>query len=223
MIHVVRGVILAAGASSRMGRPKAALPLTDRADTFLSRLVRTFLQAGVPDLVIVTGADAELVRAAAGRPDRRVRLVHNPRWQSGQLSSLVAALTHEVVRPFTIQPGSRGAALEAVVVNLVDVPMVSVGTVVDVVREWRRTRAPIVRPARGDQHGHPVVFDRAVFDQLRTADPQVGAKAVVRAHTDRILNVPSDDDGAFLDIDTDAEYRAIVASLRPPPPAIQQR
>jgi len=67
-----------------------------------------------------------------------------------------------------------------------------------------------VRPAHGDQHGHPVIFDRAVFDALRHADPAIGAKAVVRERHADILNVPVDDRGAFIDVDTAEEYRAAI-------------
>ena len=69
--------------------------------------------------------------------------------------------------------------------TLVDVPLVHPDTVRAVVNAWRRSRAPIVRPARGDEHGHPVIFDCAVFDELRSADRTIGAKAVVRAHAAR--------------------------------------
>ena len=93
--------------------------------------------------------------------------------------------------------------------TLVDVPLVSPATVSAVVGAWRRTRAPIVRPARGDTHGHPVVFDRAIFAELLNADPAVGAKAVVRARRDEILDLPIEDEGAFLDVDTADEYRTL--------------
>ena len=55
------------------------------------------------------------------------------------------------------------ADTEGILVTLVDVPMVAVSTVTRVVTAWQRTRAPIVRPAIGDRHGHPVIFDRAVL------------------------------------------------------------
>jgi len=208
---VVRGLILAAGASSRMGSPKAALPLTDRADTFLSRLLRTYIVAAVPEVVVVTGANAELVRAAAGRVDARVRFEHNANWNSGQLSSLLVGLDAPV-------RGAVGAdTIEAVMMTLVDVPLVSPATCARVLSAWRASRAPIVRPARGDDHGHPVIFDRAVFAELRAADPLQGAKPVVRARADQILNVPSDDDGAFADVDTDAQYQALLDRLRSQP------
>lgn len=200
--RMVRGVILAAGASSRMGRPKAALPLTDRGDTFTSRLIRTFLAAGMPQVVVVTGAWPDAVRRAAGPADCRVRVIHNPDWEQGQLTSLLAGLGMR-------SPTTREADVEAAVVTLVDVPLVRPATVATLVRQWRHTRAPIVRPARGDLHGHPVIFDRSLFTALRAADPDQGAKAVVRRHADAILNVPIDDDGAFLDVDTMADYDAI--------------
>ena len=206
MWDVVRGVILAGGASSRMGRPKAALSLTDPADTFVGRLARTFLASGLPDVLIVTGADDGRVRAAAVPPDRRVTFVHNPEWSSGQLSSLHAALR---------VPSRLGDAdIEAIVMTLVDIPLVSRETVMAVMREWRATRAPVVRPARGDEHGHPVVFDRAIFDELLRADPHRGAKPVVHAHASAIRNVPIEDEGAYLDVDTEAEYAALVERLR---------
>ena len=188
--------MLAAGASTRMGRPKAGLPLKDRRDTFLAHTLRALAAAGVPDIVVVTGAAPEAVRSAAGRVRSHVRFAHNDTWQAGQLTSLLKGLEP--------QPGQL---IEGALVALVDAPFASVATMRTVIHVWRRTRAPIVRPARGDEHGHPVIFDRALFDQLRAADPRVGAKAVVRAYEHQIKNVPIDDPGAFVDVDTEEEYR----------------
>jgi molybdenum cofactor cytidylyltransferase len=181
-----------------MGRPKPALPLDAGGDTFLARIVRTLLSAGVPDLVVVAGAAPEAVRSALLLRDRRVQVVENPHWESGQLSSLLAGLNARSRLP-----------VEAALVMLVDVPFVTAKTVERLLRVWRETRAPIVRPARGDEHGHPVIFDCAIFDELRQADPTTGAKAVVRAHEQSIVNVPVDDDGAFRDFDTPDEYARI--------------
>jgi molybdenum cofactor cytidylyltransferase len=185
-----------------MGRPKAALPLADRADTFLSRLIRTFTAAGLPDIVVVTGAACDVVRLAAGSANRRVRFIHNAGWESGQLSSIVTGLEERA-----------GERVEAALVTLVDVPFVRPDTITRVLRAWRSSRAPIVRPARNGEHGHPVIFDRAIFQDLRDADPRVGAKSVIRARAGEILDVPVDDAGAFLDMDTEHDYRTAVAAL----------
>jgi len=184
-----------------MGRPKPTLPLTADGDTFLGRIVRTLFAARLPEVIVVAGAAPDAVRAALRLQDRRVQVVDNHHWKTGQLSSLLAAL----------DAPSR-APLEAVLVTLVDVPFVAIRTVERLLRVWRETRAPIVRPARGDEHGHPVVFDCATFGALRNADPHAGAKAVVRAYEQNIVNVPVDDDGAFRDFDTPDEYASFWAS-----------
>jgi molybdenum cofactor cytidylyltransferase len=193
-----------------MGRPKAALPITDRADTFLSRLLRTYIVVGVPEVIVVTGFNAELVRAAAGRADPPVRFVHNANWEAGQLSSLLTGLDARV------PAAADDTTIEAVMMTLVDVPLVSPETCDRVLSAWRTSRAPIVRPARGAEHGHPVIFDRSIFDELRAADPMQGAKAVVRAHEERILNVSIDDAGAFADVDTPAEYESLLQRTKKP-------
>ena len=74
---------------------------------------------------------------------------------------------------------------------------------------WR-PRAPIVRPVRGEEHGHPVLIDRSLFGALRAADPSTGAKPIVREHVSPAGDVVVDDDGAFIDIDTPEEYARVL-------------
>lgn len=205
---MIAGIVLAAGASSRMGQPKAALPLGEGGDTVLSRGVRAMLAAGVPRVVVIAGAHPEAVRRALPDPDPRVSVVDNPDWPTGQLSSLLCGLD-----------AVDGEALDAVLVTLADVPLVAPATIRRLIEVWRETRASIVRPARGDVHGHPVLFDRALFAELRAADPAEGAKPVVRAHAAGIVNVAVEDEGAFLDLDTPADYeRALDLAARRPSP-----
>ena len=199
---MLRAIILAAGASSRMGRPKAGLVLNDRGETFLVRSLQALTVAGIPEIVVVTGAATDAVRSAAGRIRRHVRFAQNDAWQDGQLTSLLKGLEPR-----------RGQVLEGALVTLVDAPFASVDTIRTVIGVWRRSRARIVRPARGDEHGHPVIFDSALFDELRASDPRVGAKSVVRAHHHEIVNVPVDDPGAFVDVDTEDDYRRVRRDL----------
>jgi molybdenum cofactor cytidylyltransferase len=194
MTRMIPGVVLAAGASSRMGRSKALLPTGVAGETFLSRILATLRAADLQDLVVVTGPDADVERALERDP-ALVRIARNPAPERGQLSSLQLGLA------LVDRPG-----VSAMLVTLVDVPLVAPDTVRTLVAAYRTGRALVARPARGGRHGHPVIFDRAVFDALRQADPEVGAKAVLRAHADRVLDVPIEDEGAFLDVDTPADY-----------------
>jgi len=192
---VIPAIVLAAGRSSRMGRPKATLPLDDR-DTFLSHIVRTFLAAEVDDVVVVVGHDAEAIVNNFAESGLNARFVENPDYDRGQLSSLVAGLS------FVDRPG-----VTAALVTLVDVPLVSSGTVRAVIDRYRQTHAPIVRPTSGIRHGHPLLIDRVLFDELRGGDPDLGAKPIVRAHASAAGDVEIADEGAFTDIDTIEEYR----------------
>jgi molybdenum cofactor cytidylyltransferase len=199
---MVVGIVLAAGASSRMGRPKALLPIG--ADTFVTRVCRTLLDGGVDDLVVVAGAEHEAVAASVATAGLRARVVENTRRHEGQLSSLLAGLA------VADRPG-----VDAVLVHLVDAPLVRAETARAVLAAFQRTHAPIVRPEVRGRHGHPVLFARRVFDDLHRADPGVGAKAVVRACAAEICNVPVDDEGACRDIDTPEEF-ARLTGARPP-------
>jgi molybdenum cofactor cytidylyltransferase len=211
--HVIPAIVLAAGKSSRMGRPKGTLPLGG-GDTFATRIVRTFAAAAIEDVVIVVGHDADAIVDAFARTDLSPTFVENADFEQGQLSSLLAGL-RVVDRPGVV----------AALVTLVDVPLIGVPTVRAVVERYLTTGAPIVRPVRdigddrdiagrrGQQHGHPVLIDRSLFDVLRRADPRAGAKAIVRAYASSLGDVEVDDDGAFADIDTPAEYERLRAAF----------
>jgi molybdenum cofactor cytidylyltransferase len=213
---MIPALVLAAGRSSRMGRAKALLRLGD-ADTFLTRIVKTFVEADVEDVLVVVGHEAD--RIASGLPaDLPARLVFNRDYDRGQLSSLVAGLA-VVDRP----------GVEAVLVTLVDVPFVTPATVRAVVERYRATHAPIVRPTSGLRHGHPLLIDRSLFGALRSADPEVGAKPIVRAHASAAGDIEIADEGSFLDIDTAEEYARALSDRsigggddRPPSPGLSR-
>jgi molybdenum cofactor cytidylyltransferase len=194
------GIVLAAGDSRRMGSPKALLP-TPEGRFFLERILETLAAADVSPVVAVLGRDHDAIVFALEESRGPMPLVaRNPDPSKGQLSSLWIGMDR-VVTPAT----------EGLLVTLVDVPAVAASTVRQVVSAWRETRKPIVRPAIGSRHGHPVVFDKALFDELRQADLATGAKSVVRAHERDILNVPVDDEGCLADVDTPDDFRRLHA------------
>jgi molybdenum cofactor cytidylyltransferase len=197
---VIPAIVLAAGRSTRMGSAKAALPL-GAGETFLARIVRTFLDAGVDDVVVVLGHDAEAIAASFAPSGLPARFVVNHDYDRGQLSSLVAGLG-VIDRP----------GVTAALVTLVDVPLVSPATVRAVVERYRTTHAPIVRPTSGARHGHPLLIDRRLFDELRGGDPDAGAKPIIRAHASAIGDMAIDDEGAFTDIDTRDEYEKLISN-----------
>ena len=198
---MIPGIVLAGGRSSRMGRPKALLPVRPGGETFVEYVMNTFRTAGIEEIVVVVGADADEIRRQV-QEQPGVRIVDNPDYDLGQLSSLLAGL----------RAIDRERA-QGVLMTLVDVPFVRASTVRTLLHAYRRQRAPIVRPVSNGRHGHPVIFDRALFDELERADPATGAKPVVRAHAKEMLEVTIDDEGAFADIDTREDYERLIGPL----------
>src|SRR5687768_5458373 len=145
---MIPGIVLAGGKSSRMGRPKALLPIRSSADTFFDRVTGTLLEAGLREVIVVVGADATAIRAAVA-PRSGVRIIENPDYEQGQLTSLLAGLR-------AIETAHPTAAL----MTLIDVPLVSAATVRTLVATQRDRGALIVRPASNGRHGHPVIFGR---------------------------------------------------------------
>ena len=164
---VIPAVVLAAGRSTRMGRLKATLPIDDR-DTFLTRIIRTFDEALVADVTVVLGYEASVISLAVGRSGLSPRFVVNAGFDDGQFSSLLVGL-NAIDRP----------EVEAMLLTLVDAPLFSAATVRAVVDRYHATRAPIVRPVRGGEHGHPVLIDRTLFRGI------AAGRSVERRETDR--------------------------------------
>ena len=192
---IIPGVVLAAGRSSRMGRPKALLPADAAGETFVGRIVRTLRAGGVDDIVVVAGGVAPEITRILTKEARPPRVVINPAPERGQFSSLQVGL-RAVSRP----------GVSAVLVTLVDVPLVTAATVEALLGAYRQTGAPLVRPERRGRHGHPVIFDRSIFGEISRAPADSSAKIIVAAHLADAVSVPIAEDGPFRDIDTPAEY-----------------
>jgi molybdenum cofactor cytidylyltransferase len=192
---LITAVVLAAGRSTRMGRAKATLPL--HGETFLTRIIRTFLTAGINDIVVVLGHDADAIAQTVQSSGLSARVVINSNYDRGQLSSLLAGL-------------EAADQADALLLTLVDVPLVSPSTVRAVIERYEMTKVAIVRPVKGHRHGHPIAIDRSLFPALRTASDATGAKPIVRANASIAGDVPVDDEGAFCDIDTMDDYRRFI-------------
>jgi CTP:molybdopterin cytidylyltransferase MocA len=194
---MTRAIVLAAGASTRMGRPKALLLARGR--TFIRTILDVLREAGLPDAVVVVRPTHDEVIAEVGASGFG-RTVVNPRADEGQLSSLIAGLNA------IDEPG-----VDAALVTLVDVPLVTASAIRELLARTAISTAPILRAVHHGAHGHPVVFKREIFAGLRAADPAEGAKAVVRAT--RVEDVETGDPAVLEDIDTPEDYERLVGKI----------
>ena len=182
---MLAAVILSAGASSRMGRPKALLPY--REGTFLEHLIQVTRHSRIGVTRVVLGASAEEIRTIAKLDTSLV--VVNPRWEQGQLSSICAGIR-----------SLEGIETEGIVLCPVDHPLVSARLVGDLVAQFYLNAKTIVLPVHNGRRGHPVIFSSALYGELLAAPADKGARAVVWAHSADILEVPTDEQGVVLNL-----------------------
>lgn len=188
-------IVLAAGASSRMGRAKQLLQLGGQ--SLVRHAAEIAYAAGCSPVVVVVGAQAELVRAEL--TGLAVRTVENYDWREGLASSIRCGI------------GALSRDADAVILLLCDQPAVSPALLETMLRTQRESRKPIVACRYGDVVGPPALFLRERFPQLLALLGDVGARAILEQ---AVLEVATVDfpDGAF-DLDTPEDWESWKARL----------
>jgi molybdenum cofactor cytidylyltransferase len=203
---VLAAIILSAGESSRMGSPKALLPL--RGSTFLGHLLEVIHQSkqnaeGSKEIGctrVVLGAHTKEITEKI--PLDHSAIVLNPQWKEGQLSSI-----KEAIRSL------KEVQTDGIILFLVDHPLVSAELVSELVGRFYASGRAIVLPKFGGKRGHPVIFASRLYAELLAAPPEQGARTVVWAHQGEVLEVPTNEEGVVLNLnDPESLRRALAGS-----------
>lgn len=194
---MIAAIIVAAGESRRMGSPKARLPYPEpdgSESTFLSHLLRVFERSLASPVVVVVGHHAETLSQEID--SEHVRIVENPRYRDGMLSSIQAGI------------GSLGDEVAGALLCPVDHPDIEPSVVDALIRSFEARESPIVLPVCEGRRGHPVLFSRSVFPEIADAPVAVGARQVVWDHENDLVELPVPTRGILVDVDTPTDYRA---------------
>lgn len=192
----VGAVVLAAGSSSRMGRPKQTLQY--RGESLLRRAALAALGAGCRPVIVVTGAHAEMSGRELDGLD--VREVLNARWETGMASSVRAGVEGLV---------GADANAEAAVLMLCDQPHVNADVISRLVEAHRAGGSPVVASSYGGSFGVPALFVRALFDELARLEGAAGAKQVIKRHASEVHFIPFE--GGEVDVDTPDDFSRLTA------------
>jgi molybdenum cofactor cytidylyltransferase len=188
----IAGVILAAGASSRMGQPKVLLEW--QGETLIHRAAHTALAAGLNPVIIVTGAIHSQIEHTLS--DLPVQLVYNPNWQSGQSTSVRAGVN-------ALPNNTR-----AVVFLLGDQPFVTPDLIQKLIETYQKTEPEILAPYVNQKRINPVIFDRSVFLHLLELQGDAGARSLFSQFPPAAM--PWDDERVAFDIDTPDDYAKLI-------------
>src|SRR4051812_34986208 len=193
---MLAAVILSGGESRRMGSPKALIQYQGR--TFLERLLDVARHPKISPTIVVLGPHADPIRAQVSL-DAAVVIV-NQDWEKGQLSSIQAAISHLIVKNES----------DGFILYLVDHPFVTAQLVDKLIAEFYRSGKPIVAPVFNGKRGHPVIFARRLYEELLAGPLDKGARTVVWAHADEVLEVPTEESGVLTNLnDPDALRKAL--------------
>lgn len=196
---MIAGIVLAAGSSSRLGRPKQLLAV--QGEPLLRLTLRRVLGTRLDVVYVVLGHHADEIAATIS--DLPVRIVRNPDAAQGQSTSVLAGLA-------TLPE----ADVEAVVFLLGDQPQIDPDLVSSLIARWQDTGASVVAPRYTDGIGNPILFAHRVLPEFVGLRGDTGARAIVGAHRERgdiaLVDVAAP---APRDVDTEADYQALLASL----------
>jgi len=192
---VVGAIVLAAGASTRMGTQKMLLPFAG--STVVAHVVDQCMRSGLDTVHVVVGHDAaEVAQALSGRP---CLVVYNPDHERGMLSS--------------VRAGIASAALEweAAFVVLGDQPLLYPGVVERLADAYAKAPEALVVPTFGGRRGHPLVLPRLYWPDVLTQYDDEGLRGVLRDHDGRVVSVDMDTDVILKDMDWQQDYEALRA------------
>jgi molybdenum cofactor cytidylyltransferase len=189
----IAGVILSAGDSKRMGQPKALL--TIKGETFLSIIIKNFLEAKFDPVMVILGNNYELIKDTISIKDK-IQLFRNPNPEDGQLSSLQYAI--------------KNLPLDCcgIVQALVDHPRVALSSYNLIFNYSQKYSDKIIIPTNKNRRGHPVYFGKKYFPDILNAPLNQGARYVVEKYSKQVHLLEVEDDGIVIDIDTPEEYQA---------------
>lgn len=192
-------VILAAGASTRLGTPKQLLRLDDR--SLLRRTLETALaSAGRPVTLVLGSMAAQMHVEAAGLP---VEIVENPDWPEGVASSIRMGLA-------SIQ--ETNPAVGAVLFLVCDQPLVTSDLLNRIIEIYHKNAPRLIASAYGGGLGVPALFSRELFPELARLRGSIGAKQILLQHRSEAMSVPFPE--GELDIDSEEDYNRFLEQLQ---------
>lgn len=195
----IAAIVLAAGKSSRMGANKLLLDLDGR--PIVDHVVAKARAAGIGEIVVVTGHQADRVKGAIAGDE--VRIVETQNYAAGMAESLKAGL--RALSPET----------DAALILLGDMPQVSDGLLTALMRAYDPLEgAAIVLPVAAGKRGNPALFDRRFFAEMLALEGDVGARHIIAANAELVAEVPAEAREIFTDVDTPEAYAEILSAWR---------
>jgi molybdenum cofactor cytidylyltransferase len=194
---MISAIVLAAGASRRMGTQKLLLPYTGK--TIITHIVEQLCESRLAEIIVVTGHEPDRITTElAGRP---VQFAHNPDYESGMLSSVRCGLR---VLP---------QGCEAALIALGDQPSITTALIREMYQVFQELKPGILVPRHGGRRGHPMIFSKRYFAEVLAQYDDVGLRGLLQKHPQDIYELDVPTDAVLADMDYPEDYRRELARL----------
>jgi molybdenum cofactor cytidylyltransferase len=195
----IGAVILAAGKSTRMGKPKLLLPYKGK-PLFMHPL-QLALQHQLHPIVCITGCYHEQMRHLLSPLEKDVAVVFNSSFESGMASSLKIGIQ------------SMPKQVDAALIFLGDQPLIPEKVVQRIMKEFKKSKREgikIIRPLFGKRLGHPILFEKSLFREFDGLEGDEGGKSIINRHKEALKLLHFEREEWGIDIDTEEEYRILI-------------
>jgi len=192
MQPMLSAILLAAGESKRMGKPKQLMPFGQ--STLLEQAIDNLMNSAVDEIIVVLGYKAEeMIKTIAAKP---VKIVVNPNYRQGMSTSIIAGLS------------LVDSQAQTVMLALGDQPSVDSQTINRLIEEFYRHDKGIAIPTYRGMRGHPIIFAIKYKQELLELRGDIGGREIIRHHPDDVLEVAVDSASVASDIDTKSDYQS---------------
>jgi molybdenum cofactor cytidylyltransferase len=192
---MISALLLAAGESKRMGATKQLLAVLQ--EPMLARSLKNLQCPGIGEIVLVLGHDHEKIRETLHLDETTLKIALNNDFARGMSSSIAAGLS-------IVSPDSTG-----VLIALGDQPLIRPATITALIEDFKSSKKGIAIASYKGRRGHPVIFSRHYYEELKNLSGVVGARSIIQRNPEDSVFIELDDNAILIDIDTPEDLNEV--------------
>jgi molybdenum cofactor cytidylyltransferase len=188
----ISGILLAAGESKRMGKPKLLLNLGE--SNIINTTIENLLKSKIFELIIVLGHEAQNIESSLSSQDKRIKFVTNKNYREGMSTSIKCG----------VLTASKDS--EAFLIALGDQPLISPKIINRLIEKYQSSGVGIITVMHQSLRGHPVIISKKYVQEILSLNGDIGARDLLKQHLDDTASINIESSEEFFDIDRTQDY-----------------
>ena len=191
----ISGILLAAGESKRMGKPKLLLNLGE--SNIINTTIENLLKSEIFELIIVLGHEAQKIECSLSEQDKRIKFVTNENYREGMSTSIKCGVL------------TASKESEAFLIALGDQPLISPKIINRLIEKYQSSGVGIVTVMHQSLRGHPVIISKKYLQEILALNGDIGARDLLKQHLDDTTSINIESSEEFFDIDKTQDYEKL--------------